>query len=70
MHNNHPDKPIMQAEFGKTQTNDQPYWLKNAYKTIKSWPGMKAALYWDWPDIALATTLSCQTKVSRFGKKS
>jgi beta-mannanase len=50
MHSNHPDKPIMQAEFGKTQGRSQPHWLKNAYKTIKSRPGTKAALYWDYPD--------------------
>jgi hypothetical protein len=52
----HHDKPIMQAEFGKTQSNEQPYWIKNAYKTIKS-RGMKAALYWDYPDTALRDNL-------------
>jgi hypothetical protein len=53
MHNNHKEKPIMQAEFASTQGSSQPYWLKNAFKTIKSRPGMKAALYWDWPNVAL-----------------
>ena len=57
MHNNHLNKPIMQAEFGKTQGSDQPYWLKNAYKTIKSRPGMKAALYWDQHDRELNDNL-------------
>jgi len=50
LHKDHPNKPILQAEFGKTQGRSQPHWLKNAYKTIKSRPGMKAALYWDYPD--------------------
>ena len=53
MHNNHVDKPIMQAEFGTTQGSSQPYWVKNAYKTIKSLPGMKAALYWDYSNAQL-----------------
>ena len=50
IHNNHQNKPIMQAEFGTTQRSSQPHWVKNAYITIKSRPGMKAALYWDYPD--------------------
>ena len=53
IHNSHKDKPIMMAEFGRTQGSDQPNFLRSAYKTIRSWPGMKAALYWDWPDIYL-----------------
>jgi hypothetical protein len=42
----HPTKPIMQAEFGKTNIPDQARWLKNAYQAIKSMPGMKAANYY------------------------
>jgi hypothetical protein len=62
MRRTHPDKPIMQAEFGKTKGHDQPHWVKNAYKTIKSLPGMKAALYWDWPDIGLNDDLQLSDK--------
>ena len=47
MRNNHPEKPIMQAEFGRTKDKRQPRWIENAYETIKSWRGMKAAIYWD-----------------------
>jgi hypothetical protein len=47
MRRSHPQKPIMQAEFGKTNMADQPRWLKDAYKTIKSMPGMKAVFFWD-----------------------
>lgn len=43
----YPEKPIMQAEFGKTKHKRQARWIKSAYETIKSWPGMKAAIYWD-----------------------
>jgi hypothetical protein len=47
MRKNHPQKPIMQAETGKSQMWDQSKWLIDAYKTIKSMPGLKAAIYWD-----------------------
>jgi len=47
MRKNHPDKPIMQAETGKSQMWDQPRWLVDAYKTIKSMPELKAVIYWD-----------------------
>ena len=57
MRRTHPDKPIMQAEFGTTQGSDQPRWVQSAYKTIKSLPGMKAALYWDNPGAALNDNL-------------
>lgn len=47
MRKDYPEKPIMQAEFGKTKHKRQARWIKSAYETIKSWPGMKAAIYWD-----------------------
>ena len=53
MRRNHPDKPIMMAEFGKTRGRDQEKWIRNAYKTIRSWPGMKAAIYWDSMNVEL-----------------
>jgi len=53
MRTKHPDKPIMMAEFGKTWDKQQPKWIKNAYETIKSWPGMKAAIYWDSMNVEL-----------------
>jgi len=54
MHRSHPDKPIMQAEFGKTKGPSQAKWFKNAFETIKSWPEMKAAIVWDVYDIGLS----------------
>jgi len=47
MRKQHPQKPLMQAEFGKSRTWDQPRWLIDAYKSIKTMPGMKAAIYYD-----------------------
>jgi hypothetical protein len=47
MRKNHPDKPIMQAEFAVSNDGAQPRWLMDAYQTIKSIPGMKAAIYFD-----------------------
>ena len=47
MRGTHPDKPVIMSEFGKTIGGDQPRWLRNALKTIKSWPGMKAAIFWN-----------------------
>ena len=47
MRRNHKEKPVMMAEFGKTEDKRQPKWIRNAYETMKSWPGMKAAIYWD-----------------------
>jgi hypothetical protein len=55
----HPDKPIIQSEFGvyrgSSQTRKgklvgedgehQSEWLISAFETIRSWPGMKAAIY-------------------------
>jgi len=47
MRRNHPGKPIMHSELGKTKMNDQARWLKNAYNTIRKLPGMKAVIYFD-----------------------
>lgn len=48
MRKNHPEKPIMQAEFAASNDWGQPRWIKKAYETIKnSMPGMKAAIFWD-----------------------
>jgi hypothetical protein len=60
MRKNHPDKPIMQAETGKTQLWDQPRWLIDAYKTVKEMPGLKAVIYWDniTPSVSDDKTLS------------
>jgi hypothetical protein len=68
MRTNHPEKPLMQAEFGRTKTKRQPQWITKAYETIKSWPGMKAAIYWDSLNYSLGDdhTLSGEsTKVLR-----
>lgn len=43
----HRNKPIMMAEFAKTYGSYQARWLKKAFKTIKSCPGMKAAVFWN-----------------------
>jgi len=43
----HPDKPIIQAEFAATNDYGQAKWIENAFKAIKSMPGMKAAVYRD-----------------------
>jgi hypothetical protein len=43
----------MQAEFGTTIGRDQPEWLIKAFQTIKSKPGIKAAIYWDKAAIQL-----------------
>jgi hypothetical protein len=43
----HPEKPIMMAEFAKTTDSRQARWLEKAFETIKSWPGMKAAIFWN-----------------------
>jgi len=59
MRTEHPDKPIIQSEFGVYRgssqkrngkqvgkDNDlQSKWLKDAFKTIQSWSGIKAAIY-------------------------
>jgi len=43
----HPDKSVMMSEFARTQGLGQDRWLRNAFKTIKSWPGMKAAIFFN-----------------------
>jgi hypothetical protein len=48
MRKNFPNKPIMQAEFGKTNAHDQANWLINAYTSIKKdFPALKAEIYYD-----------------------
>ena len=37
----------MQTEFGYPTGKDQPKWLRKALGTLKSLPGMKAAICWD-----------------------
>jgi len=44
------NKPLMQAEFGKSDDFRQGKWLREAFQTIKSWPEIKAAIYWDIPE--------------------
>lgn len=47
MRRNHPNKPFIQAEFGRTQTGSQKKWLEKAYSWIRQHSGVKAAVYWD-----------------------
>jgi hypothetical protein len=47
MRRNHPDKPIMMAEFGTIKDYNQPRWIRKAFEWIKSNPGMKSAHLWD-----------------------
>ena len=47
MRANHSQKPIMMSEFAVTNNSSQPRWILDAYKTIKTLPGMKAAIFWD-----------------------
>ena len=47
MRTNHPDKPIMISEFGKTKSPRQSRWIKKAFESIKESPGIKGATYWD-----------------------
>lgn len=53
MRNEHPDKSIMFAEIGKTKDSYQQRWLSNAFRTIKLWPGIKAAIYWNSSNMGL-----------------
>lgn len=64
MRTNHPQKPIMQSEFGRTKDKRQPPWVKEAYETMKSWPGVNAAIYWDSVNYGLGDdhTLSGESK--------
>jgi hypothetical protein len=48
MRRNHPEKPIMVSEFGRTPGAEQPPWLTDAYARIKTdFPLLKAAIYYD-----------------------
>lgn len=45
---NHPQKPIMQSQFARTNSEGQPKWLLDAYNAIKTnFPSLKAAIYMD-----------------------
>ena len=44
---NHKNKPVMLAEFGASIGKNQPKWFRKALGTIKTWPGIKAAICWD-----------------------
>lgn len=51
-----PAKPVMMSAFGRTWGARQPQWIEDAYRRIRFWNGMKAAVYWDsvspeWEDI-------------------
>ena len=59
MRKDHPQKPLMQSEFGRTDNYDQPNWLRNAYKNIKNeFPAMKAAIYYGFPGFGHDSTLN------------
>lgn len=48
MGRNHPEKPIMLSEFGRTPGDKQRPWLTDAYARIKAdFPTLKAAIYYD-----------------------
>jgi hypothetical protein len=48
MHRNHPEKPMMVSEFGRTPGDEQQPWLTDAYARIKAdFPPLKAAIYYD-----------------------
>jgi hypothetical protein len=45
---NHPQKPMMISEFGRTPGDSQSHWLIDAYRSIKDeFPKLKAAIYYD-----------------------
>ncbi len=45
---NHPQKPIMLSQFGRATGSDQPRWLINAFRSIKTdFPAIKAAIHHD-----------------------
>jgi hypothetical protein len=45
---NHPEKPIMVSEFGRTPGPNQPSWLIDAYSSIESdFSPIRAAIYYD-----------------------
>jgi hypothetical protein len=44
----HPKKPIMLVEIGKSDDGSQPLWLRRAYQAIKDeFPAIKAVLCWE-----------------------
>jgi hypothetical protein len=48
MRGNHPQKPIMVSEFGRTPGEKQPTWLIDAFHSMKNkFPSIKAAIYYD-----------------------
>jgi hypothetical protein len=48
MRRNHPEKPIMVSEFGRTPGDEQRRWLTDAYARIRGdFPTLKAAIYYD-----------------------
>lgn len=45
---NHPEKPKMVSEFGRTPGENQPSWLIDAYESMKKeFPRIKTAIYYD-----------------------
>ncbi|HVO67827.1 MAG TPA: glycosyl hydrolase [Syntrophales bacterium] len=45
---NHPQKPCMVSEFGRTPGRNQPSWLADAFQSMKkNFPSIKAAIYYD-----------------------
>jgi hypothetical protein len=69
MHSNHKGKPLMQTEFGKTDDFRQQSWLRDAFQTIKSWPEMKAAVYWDISDSPLNEDYMLNSRSLEFYKE-
>ena len=48
MQKNHPQKPIMQSEFARTNQYEQQWWIQDAYSNLKNdFPAIKAAIYYD-----------------------
>jgi hypothetical protein len=48
MRKNHPQKPIMVSEFGRTPGDNQPLWLVDAFRRMKNnFTPIKAAIYYD-----------------------
>jgi hypothetical protein len=48
MRKNHPQKPLMVSEFGRTPGERQPAWLINAFDSIKKdFSQIRAAIYYD-----------------------
>ena len=59
----------MQTEFGKTDDFRQQSWLRDAFQTIKSWPEMKAAVYWDISDSPLNEDYMLNSRSLEFYKE-